>query len=194
MTFKTSADQFAKSLNELDLTERGEKNLPPVDSWHPTVSGEIDIRINREGVWFYQNEEMTRKAMVKLFSTILRLDDDHRYYLVSPVEKMLITVDVAPFSIVDLRVTQVEGKQAIIFKTNIDEHVVLKDSQQFVVEKNAKEEPIPLVTVRKNLKGLLNRNVFYQLIDLAEQYEVDGQEYIGVWSCDNFYPIGIDSE
>ena len=194
MTSKSKADQFAQTLNELNLAGEGDnKALPPVDDWRPTVSGEIDIRINREGVWFYQNEEMTRKAMVKLFSTILRLDDDNHFYLVSPVEKMRISVDVAPFAIVDLRVVHIEGKQAIIFRTNVDEDVVLREPQQFIVEKNAKDEPIPLLTVRKNLKGLLNRNVFYQLADLAVLHKVDGLEYLGIWSCDTFYPIDLAS-
>ena len=194
MTSKSKAEQFAQSLDDLNLIVEGDNTkLPPVDDWHPTVIGEIDIRINREGVWFYQNEEMTRKAMVKLFSGILRLDSDQQHYLVSPVEKMRITVDVAPFSIVDLRVVQIEGKQAVIFKTNIDEEIVLKEPQQFVVEKNAKEEPIPLVTVRKNLKGLLSRNVFYQLAEVAELHKVDGLDYLGVWSCGEFYPIDLAS-
>ncbi len=194
MTSKSTAEQFAHSLKELNLIVEGDNTkLPPVDDWHPTVSGEIDIRINREGMWFYQNEEMTRKAMVKLFSSILRLDSDQKYYLVSPVEKMRITVDVVPFAIVDFRVVTLEGKQAIIFKTNIEEDLVLKDPQQFVVDKNDKEEPIPLITVRKNLKGLLNRNVFYQLADIAELHEVEGVEYLGVWSCDQFYPIDLAS-
>jgi len=193
MTSKSKADQFAKSLNELNLNDSGTQSLPPVDDWHPTVSGEIDIRINREGVWFYQGEEMARKAMVKLFSTILRLDDDNQYYLVSPVEKMRISVDVAPFAIVDLRVVQIEGKQSIILKSNVDEDLVLRDPLQFIVEKNEKGEPIPLVAVRKNLKGLLNRNVFYQLAELAVLHEVDGLEYLGVWSCGVFYPIDLVS-
>ena len=190
----SKAEKFAQSLKDLNLIVEGDKaKLPSVVDWHPSVAGDIDIRINRDGVWFYQDEEMTRKAMVKLFSSILRLDSDEQYYLVSPVEKMRITVDVAPFSVVDLRLTSVEGKQSIIFKTNIDEDVLLKDPKQFVVDKNEKDEPIPLLTVRKNLKGLLSRNVFYQLADLAELHKVGGIEYLGVWSCGEFYPVDLAS-
>lgn len=190
----SKAEKFAQSLKDLNLVVEGDKTkLPPVDDWHPTVAGDINIRINRDGVWFYQDDEMTRKAMVKLFSSILRLDSDGQYYLVSPVEKMRITVDVVPFSVVDLRLADVEGKQAIIFKTNIDEDILLKDPKQFVVDKNEKGEPIPLLTVRKNLKGLLNRNVFYRLANLAELHTVDEVEYLGVWSCGEFYPVDLAS-
>lgn len=190
MTIKKTQDQFVSSLSQYGITTQ---KLPPVEQWNPDVTGEIDIRINREGEWFYQGEIMTRKEMVKLFSSILRKDGSE-YYLVTPVEKMRITVDVAPFSIVDVRVVDSEAGQAIIFKTNVGDEVLLDQQGKLTVETKEDKEPIPLLMVRNNLKGLLNRNVFYQLVDMAEVRTIGGVDVIGVWSCGEFHKIGLAHE
>ncbi len=187
MNTKITPNQFEKNLTDLMTPDVAVKTLPPVDDWHPEVIGEIDIRINREGEWFYQDDKMTREAMIKLFSTILRLDDDGFYYLVTPVEKMRITVDVAPFSVIDFRIIKDKAVSTLVFKTNLGDEVSLDHDDYLLVEKNSEGEPLPLLTIRKNLKGLINRNVFYRLVELAELHTVDGISYLGVWSGGLFH-------
>ncbi|WP_250658182.1 DUF1285 domain-containing protein [Alkalimarinus coralli] len=187
-----------KPVNKLDETmqvladieqSKGQSQYPPVDQWNPELTGEIDIRIDREGGWHYQGDRMARKEMVKLFSSILRLDDDGSYYLVTPVEKMKITVDVAPFSIVDFEVVDIDGKPTFVFENNVGDKTILDSQGQLVVGRVKSEEPVPLLTVRRNLKGLLNRNVFYRLADIAESHTVNGKELIGVWSNGLFFAL-----
>lgn len=144
-----------------------ESKLPPVHKWNPPLSGDLDMRIDREGRWFYQGGEITRHALVKLFSTILkRVDDD--YYLVTPVENWRIQVDVAPFAAHSLKVVQEGGVAGLLFTLNDDSEVLLSDDDGLWVEDNI-DAPIPMLKVRHGLNALINRNVFYQLADLAEQ-------------------------
>lgn len=150
-----------------------ESSLPPVDKWNPPLSGDLDMRIDREGRWFYQGGEITRHALVKLFSTILkRVDND--YHLVTPVENWRIQVDVAPFAAHSLKQVSDKGVQGLVFTLNDDSEVLLADDNGFWVEEG--EEPVPMLKVRNGLNALINRNVFYQLADLAE--EGDGALWI----------------
>ena len=163
---------------------------PPVENWHPDVVGEIDIRIDREGNWYYQEEVMARQAMVKLFSSILRLDDDNCYYLVTPVEKMKITVDVAPFAIIDFRVDEQNDKPTLVFIDSVGDEITLNNQEQFQIHTTDNDEPQPFLMVRRNLKGLINRNVFYRLVNIAEERRVNGVEQVGVWSSGLFFELG----
>ena len=191
MSTQKPTDQLEETMKVLaDIQDSKTKSgYPPVDQWNPEVVGDIDIRIDREGCWYYQGDKMERKAMVKLFSSILRLDEDNSYYLVTPVEKMKISVDVAPFAIVDFRVDNQEGKPTLVFKDSVGDEVALNRLDQLSVTESKSGEPIPLLTVRRNLKGLINRNVFYRLVDIAEHHTVNGEELIGVWSNGVFYPL-----
>ena len=168
------------------------KGLPPVHLWNPDFCGDIDMRIARDGTWYYQGTPIGRKPMVKLFSTIIRRDGDD-YFLITPVEKVRIKVDDAPFVAVTLEV-EGEGEQQVLrFTTNVDdvtqagpEHPlrVLIDPQT--------DEPAPYIHVRGNLEALIHRNVFYQLVELAVPHELDGQRWLGVWSGGLFFPIGLE--
>lgn len=191
MASEKSPDQLEETMKVLaDIKDSKTKSgYPPVDQWHPEVVGEIDIRIDREGDWYYQGDKMARKAMVKLFSSILRLDEGDGYFLVTPVEKMKISVDVAPFSIVDFRIENKDGRPTLVFKDSVGDEVALERLNQLSVTDSKSGEPIPLLTVRRNLKGLINRNVFYRLVDIAEQSMVDGKEFAGVWSGGVFFPL-----
>ena len=191
MSTQKPTDQLEETMKVLaDIQDSKTKSgYPPVDQWNPEVVGDIDIRIDREGRWYYQGDKMERKAMVKLFSSILRLDEDNSYYLVTPVEKMKISVDVAPFAIVDFRVDNQEGKPTLFFKDSVGDEVALNRLDQLSVTESKSGEPIPLLTVRRNLKGLINRNVFYRLVDIAEHHTVNGEELIGVWSNGVFFPL-----
>lgn len=158
------------------------KGLPPVHLWNPEFCGDIDMRIRRDGSWDYMGTPISRARMVKLFSTILRRDDDD-YFLVTPVEKVGIQVDDAPFVAVEMSIEDTY----IIFRTNLDDYVrVDKDHPIFVTINPDTREPSPYVRVRDRLDALLSRSVYYELAELAT--ELDGN--YGVKSGDDFFTLG----
>jgi hypothetical protein len=172
-----------------------DKSLPPVHLWNPDFCGDIDMRIARDGTWFYMGTPIGRPRMVKLFSTVLRHDDDDKFYLVTPVEKIGITVDDAPFVAVEATVFGEDEDQTIVFRTNVDEEVIAGPENPIRVEIDSETlEPSPYVLVRDNLEALIGRAVFYQLVDLGEQVERDGQDVLGVWSKGAFFTIGETEE
>ncbi|MHA6193775.1 DUF1285 domain-containing protein [Pseudomonas wadenswilerensis] len=169
---------------------KAEKGLPPVHLWNPDFCGDIDMRIARDGTWYYLGTPIGRKPMVRLFSTIIRRDGDD-YFLVTPVEKVGIKVDDAPFVAVSVE-AQGEGEQQVLaFTSNVEDRVEAGPEHplRFVIDPQT-QEPSPYVHIRTNLEALIHRNVFYQLVDLAVSREIDGEEWLGVWSSGEFYPIG----
>lgn len=167
-----------------------EKGLPPVHLWNPDFCGDIDMRIARDGTWFYLGTPIGRKPMVKLFSTIIRRDGDD-YFLVTPVEKVGITVDDAPFVAVSVEVSGEGEEQLLRFVTNVEDEVAAGAEHPIRVETDpVTQEPAPYVHVRTNLEALIHRNVFYQLVELAVIREIDGRNWLGVWSGGQFFPIG----
>lgn len=166
------------------------RTLPPVENWHPAHCGEIDIRIARDGTWFHQGSPIGRHALVRLFSTILRKDDDG-IHLVTPGEKMRIQVDDAPFVAVLMDVKGTGRDQKLIFTTNVGDETIADAQNPIRVETDAQTgEPSPYVHVRKGLEALIARSVFYQLADLAIPGEGRHQGFLGVWSGGEFFPIG----
>ncbi|WP_342649349.1 DUF1285 domain-containing protein [Pseudomonas sp. REB1044] len=167
-----------------------EKGLPPVHLWNPDFCGDIDMRIARDGTWYYLGTPIGRKPMVRLFSTILRRDGDD-YFLVTPVEKVGIRVDDAPFVAVSM---QVEGEgegQVLRFISNVDDQAEAGPEHPLRVHTCADTgEPAPYLLMRSNLEALIHRNVFYQLVDLAVPRMIEGQSWLGVWSHGQFYPLG----
>lgn len=165
---------------------KGEKGLPPVHLWNPDFCGHIDMRIARDGTWFYQGTPIGRKPMVKLFSSILRRDGDD-YVLVTPVEKVGIQVDDAPFVAVALEVSGQGAEQILRFITQVDDPVEVDGQHPLRVEIDPdSQEPSPYVRVRDNLEALIHRNVFYQLVEMAQVQE----GWLGVWSHGQFFRIG----
>jgi len=164
----------------------GERGLPPVHLWNPPHCGEIDIRIRKDGVWFHEGTPIGREALVRLFSTVLRLDPDG-YHLVTPVEKMKITVEDAPF--IATRVDRAKGKDggdALVFQTNVGDTVEAGPENRIRVEIDpATGEPRPYVHVRRGLEALIARPVFYELAEMAIQ---EGDTW-GVTSNGAFFPI-----
>jgi uncharacterized protein len=147
----------------------GERGLPPVHLWNPPHCGEIDIRIRKDGVWFHEGTPIGREALVRLFSTVLRLDPDG-YHLVTPVEKMRITVEDAPF--IATRVDRLEshGGDALVFQTNVGDTVTAGPENMIRVEIDPETgEPRPYVHVRRGLEALIARPVFYELAEMAQQ-------------------------
>lgn len=157
-------------------------SLPPIHLWNPEFCGNIDMRIRRDGSWDYMGTPITRDRMVKLFSTILRRDDDD-YFLVTPVEKVGIRVDDAPFVAIEMALKN----DHICFRTNVDDYVTVDREHPIHVTIDEKTgEPSPYVRIRDRLDALLSRSVYYQLAEHA--IERNG-EY-GIISGNEFYPIG----
>lgn len=178
--------------NLLAQIPRTDKGLPPVHLWDTPFCGDIDMRIARDGTWYYMGTPIGRKPMVKLFSTIIRRDGDD-YFLITPVEKVGIKVDDAPFVAVSLEVEGQGEQQVLRFTTNVDEHVIAGSEHPLrcVIDPQT-QEPAPYVRVRRNLEALIHRNVFYQLVELAVTRQIDGQRWLGVWSAGEFFPIGLE--
>lgn len=142
--------------------------LPPVESWNPRLSGDIDIRIARDGTWYHEGGAMTRLELVRLFASLLKREDD-RYYLVTPVEKWRIQVEDAPFVIVALeRTIDAAGTQQLVFATNVGDQVIAGPEHPLRVVADSAFGTAPYLLVRRNLEGLLSRPVYYQLVELAE--------------------------
>ena len=136
----------------------------PVHLWNPANCGDIDIRIARDGTWFYQGTPIGRTALVRLFSTVLRRDEDG-FWLVTPVEKLRITVDDAPFVAIGLE----RDGEAIRFATNVGDVVEAGPEHAIRVETGVSGEPRPYVHVRGALEALIARPVFYELVSIAEE-------------------------
>ena len=159
--------------------------------WDPPYCGEMDIRIARDGTWFHQGSPIRRRSMVKLFASILRLDPDDYYYLVTPVEKVRITVDDCPFVATLLEAKGNGREQELQFTTNIEETVVADKAHQIrVTEDTETAEPHPVVHIRSGLNALINRNVFYRLVELAETRKESSETISGVWSGGQFFELG----
>lgn len=175
------------------LPQRGElqrREPAPVHLWNPPLSGEMDMRIARDGTWYHEGDPIRRLALAQLFSTILRLDEDARYYLVTPVERWAIQVDDAPFVAVRLSVSGEGEQQQLLFHTSLEDEVPLDGEHPLRVELDQQSgEPSPYIRVRANLDALISRTVFYELADLAVEAEVAGVQRIGVWSGGRFFPI-----
>lgn len=163
----------------------GERGLPPVHLWNPAHCGEIDIRIRKDGVWFHEGTPIGREALVRLFSTVLRLDPDG-YHLVTPVEKMKITVEDAPF--IAVRVDQVG--EALRFTTNVGDVVDAGPDNIIRVETDALTgEPRPYLHVRRGLEALIARPVFYELAEMATPRATPDGEVFGIASNGAWFPI-----
>ncbi|MDB5444571.1 MAG: hypothetical protein JWP73_2947 [Phenylobacterium sp.] len=175
--------EAAQSLKGGQAPGRG---LPPVHLWNPARSGEIDIVIGRDGGWRHEGAPIGREAMVRLFSTILRKDPDG-IWLVTPAEKLRITVEDAPF--VAVRVDQAAGEagQPVLrFVTNVGDEVEAGPDHAIRVETDASGEPRPYLHVRRGLEALIARPVFYELVELA--VERDGR--LGVESHGAWFELG----
>ena len=161
------------------------KGLPPVHLWNPPFCGDLDIRIARDGSWHYLGTPFNRFELVKLFASILKLEDG-KYYLVTPVEKVGITVEDAPFVAVDFETAGQGRDQQITFTTNIGDTAAAGPDHPVRVERDsASGEPAPYVMIRAGLEALIDRKSFYRLVELGEHH--DG--WFGVWSGGAFFPL-----
>ena len=170
------------------------RGLPPVHLWNPPFCGDIDMRIARDGTWFYEGSRIQRHELVRLFSSILKREG-HAYFLVTPVEKVGIIVDDAPFVAVDFTVVGHGDGQDVTFETHVGDMVRADSNHPIRVALDpASGEPAPYVMVRDGLEALIARSVFYQLVDIGEEQEVDGQTILGLWSGGEFFTIGATTD
>jgi len=171
-------------MDALADTSGGER---PVEKWNPDYCGEMDLVIKDDGSWWHEGTRMTRRGMVELFASVLRKDDDGRTYLVTPVEKLGIQVERAPFLAVRVDAVGEGDEQRLFFKTNLDETVEAGPDHDIRVETDPETmEPDPYVTVRGRLEAAMTRAVFYELVELA----VEKDDVLGVWAGEAFFPLG----
>lgn len=181
---KTTADTLAQAAQK-----EGKGGLPPVHLWNPPFCGDLDMRIARDGTWFYLGTPIGRAPLVRLFSTILRKDGDD-YFLVTPVEKVGITVDDAPFVAVDFERDTSGENQVLTFETNVGDFATAGPDNPIRVERDPKTgEPSPYVLIRSNLEALIDRKSFYRLVDIGAHNKIEGEEWFGLWSSGKFFPI-----
>lgn len=179
-----------KGLAQVDAAAKKSKTLPPVHLWNPPFCGDLDMRIARDGTWYYMKSPIGRKRLVRLFSTVMRHDEDGKYYLVTPVEKVGITVEDAPFLAVHMRVEGKGDQQVLHFTTNVDDDVTVDEAHPLRFEVETENDGLkPYVLVRGRLEALVNRAVLYDLVALGCEVEVAGEMQFGVWSSGQFYPM-----
>ncbi len=169
------------------------KGLPPVHLWNPPFCGDIDMRIAADGTWFYMKSPIGRLPLVKLFSTILRKDED-RYVLVTPVERVGICVDDAPFVAVEMRVDNPGPDQILAFRTNVDDWTILGAVNGMRFETGASEGFKPYVHVRAGLWARVARSLFYDLVAIGEARSINGVEQFGVASAGVFFPMAAAAD
>lgn len=168
--------------------------LPPVHLWNPPDCGDLNMRIARDGTWFYEGTPIGRPELVRLFSTILRKDGD-RYVLVTPVEKVGIMVDDAPFVAVDFEVVGSGEDQVLTFETNVGDYTTAGPEHPIRVTRDTETgEPSPYVHIRADLEALIDRKSFYRLVEIGAHAEHDGASWFGLWSGGAFFPVIPSSE
>ena len=170
-----------------------EKGLPPVHLWNPPFCGDNDMRIARDGTWYYLGTPIGRAPLVKLFSSILKREGD-RYFLVTPVEKVGITVDDAPLLAVDFE-AEGEGRgQRLHFVTKTEDRATAGPGHPLRVERGEDGEPSPYILIRNDLWALIDRKSFYRLVDLGCHEAHEGDSWFGLWSDGVFFPVIPSSE
>lgn len=176
-----SADGIAKAVR----ASGKKKGPPPVHLWNPPFCGDLDMRIARDGTWFYLGTPIGRHQLVRLFSSILKKEGD-AYFLVTPVEKVGITVEDAPFVAVDFEARGTGRDQVLEFHTHVGDSAIAGPDHPIRVDRDPETgEPSPYVLIRANLEALIDRKSFYRLVDLGAHH--DG--WFGLWSSGRFFAV-----
>jgi hypothetical protein len=166
-----------------------ERKLPPVEQWNPGHCGHSGMRIARDGTWYHEGSPIGRPAMVRLFSTILRREPDGRHVLVTPVEKLDIDVEDAPFVAVEVKSEGDRRERILAFRLNVGDMVIAGPDHPLRVEER-EDGPHPYLAVRGSLEALVARSVYYELAELAL---AEGAEPPGLWSGGAFFPLGASA-
>lgn len=182
------ADAPYSLLAELEKVK--DKGRPPIHLWNPDNVKDIDIVIRRDGTWEHEGAPIKRARLMHLFASVMRLEDDGEYYLVTPVEKCRISVEDAPFSAISVEASG-EGKdQTLTFTTNVAETVTADADHPIRVEVDDESgEPSPYVMVRDGLEALINRATWYELAGLLAEETLSGEQWDGLWSGGEFFPF-----
>ena len=163
-----------------------EEKYPPVHLWNPDLCEGVEMKIDREGNWFYQDSIIGRDKLKILFSRILKLEEG-KYFLVTPVEKVSVTVDLAPYMIIDYEVDS--DHKNIILKTNLDLSIPLDNDHRLEL-KNIGDEQIPFVHVSNNIEGFISRSVYYSLIEIALNQDNGSSNHLILKSFDCEFNLG----
>jgi uncharacterized protein len=164
------------------------KALPPVHLWNPPFCGDLDMRIASDGTWFYMGTPIGRPALVRLFSTILKRENG-KHFLVTPVEKVGIRVDDAPFLAVEMRKESDQQGKVLRFRTNVDDWVTCDGEHRLRFEAASDGGLTPYLHIRSELWAKVTRALYYDLVDMGEERMVDGREMFGVTSAGEFFPM-----
>ena len=184
----TSADA---SLTENTDSRNSSPVLPPPRSKRPVIDhGDLEMRIARDGVWYYRGSPIARPALVNLFASVLRREPDGSFWLITPAERGRIEVEDAPFLAVALTVEGAGRDQQLIFRTNLDEFVTAGPERPLRVETAENGEPAPYILVRERLEAKIVRPVFYELAELGTEEKIEGAVQFGVWSKGAFFRLG----
>jgi hypothetical protein len=168
----------------------GEAGARPVEQWNPPHCGDIGMKIRRDGTWMYQGSPIGRIALVKLFASILRKDNDGKTYLVTPAEKVDVEVEDAPFLAVEMAVSGDGRNQTLTFRTNVDDIVTVDKDHPLRFEVSRPDGGLkPYVLVRGRLEALCTRAVYAELVSFADTTGGEGDE-VGVWSGGVWWGIG----
>ena len=164
------------------------KGLPPVHLWNPPFCGDLDIRIASDGTWYYMGTPIGRPALVRLFSTILKRENG-KHFLVTPIEKVGIRVDDAPFLAVEMLKESDQRGPWLRFRTNVDDWVACDSTHRLRFEAAADGGLTPYLHVRADLWAKVTRAVYYDLVDIGEERMVDGRQMFGVASAGEFFAM-----
>lgn len=182
-----ASPNMARLAKQIGASADASADEPPFDD----VCGDFGIRIARDGTWYYQNSPIGRKSLAKLFSTVLRRDEDGEYRLVTPVEQGRIEVEDAPFVAVRLDVAGAGRGQVLTMETNLDDSVTVDLEHPIRVAHDPEShEPTPYVLVRGRLEARINRAVYYELVELGVEREGEDGHIYGVWSSGEFFALG----
>lgn len=188
---QTGSFDLARAAQEIHSQGGKDQKRPPIHLWNPPLCDGVDMHITRDGTWYYMGSPIGRKPMVRLFSTIMRREDDGYFYIVTPVEKVRVVVDDAPFVAVYVEIEGAGPDQRLTFRTNVDDQVAAGPDHPIRVEIDAETgEPSPYILVRDRLEALISRPVFYELVELSVERELDQGPVYGVWSDGEFFPVG----
>ena len=185
-----------KNIYQIETTLKNIKNNSngPGQLWNPDFCGNLDIRIARDGTWFYCGSKINRKKLVQLFSRIIRKEGD-KYFLVTPVEKIGIVVDDAPFVVDNFDIKGTAKKQILYFTTQVGDIVTLSKDNPLRIEYDSyTQEPSPYILIRNNLEALIDRKSFYRLVDVGRFELHKDKKWFGFWSNGSFFPIMLESQ
>ena len=182
-------DQIPYSLLA-ELEKVKDKAKPPIHLWNPLNVQDLDMEIRANGDWYYMGTPIKRQRLVHLFASVLRLEDDGSYYLVTPVQKCRIQVRDVPFQALLMTVTGQGEQQVLTMTTNMAEQVEVdaEHKLRFSFDPDT-GSPAPYVHIRDGLEARLNRSVYYQLADLLTDKPVDGVDWLGIWSKGIYFPV-----